>query len=182
MSQEHKATHLGPSPYEPKPSEPHAGHGGTKFEGVDARPGMVIWSLAIIAGMLVIVSAITLVVQKYLYNANPQGQLPSPLSPARVVPPNPQLQVHPWEELPDLRAHEEQVLNSTGRDPDGRLHVPIDRAMDAVVSRLPVRPGTPEGITTPGGEGREFAGALDRMPDAYRRPRIQGEIHKHAEK
>ena len=182
MSQEQKATHLGPSPHGPKPSEPHTGHAGTKFEGVDARPGLVIWSLAIIAGMLIIVGAATLGIQKFLYNINPQGQFPSPLSPTRVVPPAPQLQVQPWEELPDLRAHEDQVLSSSGRDAAGHFHIPISNAMGAVISRLHLRPDTPSGITTPGGEGRTFSGAINAMPAPYQRPRIQGEIHKSAQK
>lgn len=181
MNPEQKATHLGPSPYKPQASEPHGGHEGTRFEAVDARPSMVIWSLAIIAGTLVIVFAIVVGIQKYLYDTNPQGNLPSPLAPARVVPPSPQIEVHPWEDLPDLRAHENQILNGSGRDADGRVHIPIDRAMDAVVSRLPIRPDMPEGLTTPGGGGREFAGSVNAMPAPYGRPQIKGEIRKHAQ-
>ena len=74
--------------------------------------------------------------------------------PLPVSPPEPQLQVQPWEELPDLRAHEEKVLSSSGRDADGHLRIPINTAMDAVIPRLHLRPDTPSGITTPGGEGR----------------------------
>jgi hypothetical protein len=181
MSQEREVTPVGASSLDVPHSEPHAGHEGTRFEAVDARPGMVIWSLAIIAGMLVIVFALVVGIQKYLYDANPQGDLPSPLSPARVVPPDPQIQVHPWEELPDLRAHEEQVLNGYSKDPDGRVHIPISRAMDAIVSRLPTRPDTPTGITTPGGEGRDFSGSLQQMQAPYRQPKIKGEIRKHGQ-
>ena len=167
--------------HELKHSEPHEGHGGTKFEGVDARAGLVIWSLALIGGTLVIVFLMTIGIEKLLHDKNPPGELPSPLTPARVVPPSPQLQVHPWEELPDMRMHEEQVLNSYGKDPDGRIHIPISQAMDAVVSRLNTHPDTLPGITTPGGEGRDFAGSLNAMPAPYRRPQIQGEIQKHAQ-
>jgi hypothetical protein len=181
MNPEQKASHLGPSPYKPQVSEPRGGHEGTRFEAGDARPGIVIWSLAIIAGTLVIVFVLVVGVQKYLYDTNPQGDLPSPLAPARVVPPNPQIQVHPWEDLPELRAHEDQILNGSARDADGRVHIPIGRAMDAIVSRLPTRPDTPEGLTTPGGQGREFAGSVNAMPPPYGRPQIKGEIRKHAQ-
>ena len=167
--------------HSPKHSEPVEGHGGTKFETVDARAGLVIWSLALIAGTLVIVFALTVGIEKLLIDKNPPGPPPSPLAPARVVPPNPQLQVHPWEDLPDLRAHEEQVLNGFGRDADGRTHIPIERAIDAVVSRLTIRPDAPQGLTTPGGEGRGFAGSVNGMPPPYRRPQIQGEIRKNAQ-
>jgi hypothetical protein len=169
----------------PKHSEPHEGHAGTKFEGVDAKAGMVIWSLAMIGGTLVIVFALTIGLQKMLEKDNPVGELPSPLAPARVLAPAPQVQVHPWEELPDMRAHEDDVLNSSGKDADGHMHIPIDKAMDAVVSRLPTQPDAPQGITTPGGEGREFSLGLSDMPAPYqlphRAPQIQGEIHKHAQ-
>lgn len=182
MSQEFKsAHHLGPSPLEPKASEPHQGHGGTKFEGVDARPRFIIVSLAIIAGCLILIFAVTLPVQRYLTNTNPPGQLPSPLAPERVLPPAPQVLPHPWEELPDLRAREEQLLNMSGKDAEGHYHIPIGRAMDLVLSRLPIRPDAPPGITTPGGEGRDFAGSINSMPAPYRQPAIRGEIHKHAQ-
>ncbi len=109
----------------PKRTQPHEGHGGTRYEGIDASAGMVIWSLAIIGGTLVFVFAITIWIQRSLQVNNPPGQLPSPLAPARIVPPNPVLQVHPWEELPGVRAHEDQVLNSYGKDADGHVHIPI---------------------------------------------------------
>jgi hypothetical protein len=166
---------------EPPPTEPHGGHEGTRFEGVDAKPGLVIWSLAIIGGTLVIVFAFTVGIQKYLQQTNPPGELPSPLAPYRVLAPNPQLQVHPWEELPELRAREEKILNSYGKDPDGRVHIPIDRAMEAVVPHLKVEPNAPQGITTPGGEGRDFAGSVYNLPAPYRKPQIQGEIRKNVQ-
>jgi len=81
-----------------------------------------------------------------------------------------------------FRSHEQKVLSSSGRDADGHLRIPINTAMDAVIPRLHLRPDTPSGITTPGGEGRTFAGAVNAMPAPYSRPRIQGEIHKSAQK
>ena len=171
-----------PSATEPKHTEPHAGHGSTTFEGSDAAASIVIWSLSIIGGILVIVFAMTIGIQKLLEVKNPPGDLPSPLAPARVIPQGPLLQVHPWEELPELRAHEDQVLNSYGKDPDGHAHVPINVAMDAVVPRLNIAPNAPQGITTPGGEGREFSGSINSLPPAYRRPQIQGEIRKSGQK
>lgn len=174
----HKATRgMG----EPVETEPHTGHGGTAYEANDASVKMVLYSLAIIAGTLVFVFALTVFIEKYLQEAHPPGQLPSPLAPARIIPPEPRLQVHPWETLPDVRAHEDQVLNSSGKDAEGHMHIPIDRAMDAVVSRLNIAPNAPPGITTPGGAGRDFSGSVNAMPPAYRVPQIQGEIQKRAQ-
>jgi hypothetical protein len=165
----------------PQHTEPHLGQHGTSFEGVDARAGLVIWSLAIIGFTLVLAFALTVGIQRYLEKANPAGSAASPIAPERVVPPSPQIQVHPWEDFPDVRAHEDQVLNSYGRDSDGHTHIPIDKAIDSVVSRLNIAPNAPVGITTPGGEGRDFSGSVNSMPTPYRRPQIQGEIRKNAQ-
>ena len=166
----------------PKHSEPHGGHEGTSYEGVDAKPGLVIGSLAIIGLTLVIVFALTIGIQKYIQRRTPVGELSSPLAPARVVAPAPQLQVQPWEDLPLLRAKEEKVLNASGKDEAGHYHIPINDAMGAVVPRLKIETGAPQGLTTPGGGGRQFAGSLADMPPAYHpSPTIQGEVEKHAQ-
>ena len=167
-------------------SEPHTGHGGTSFEGGDARAGIIVWSLSIIGLTLVVIFAITIGIQKILEANNPPGKLPTPLSPGRVIPNAPLLQVHPWEELPQVRQDAEQLLNSSGTDASGHHHIPIDQAMTAVVSRLNVAPNAPEGLTTPGGEGLDFSHSLNQMPAPYQQQRkpqaqIQGEIQKHAQ-
>ncbi len=141
---------------------------------------MVIWSLAIIAGMLVGVFALTVGIQKFLYDENPIGELPSPLAPGRIVPPNPQIEVHPWEYLPDLRSQEDHVLNSYGKDANGHLRVPINRAMEAVVPSLKIRPGAPPGITTPGGEGR-YSTSVENANRAPYRIEIKGGTQKNAQ-
>ncbi len=165
----------------PKATQPVMGHEGTSFEALDAKAGLVIWSLAIIGGTLVIVFALTVGIQKWIQAKNPPGELPSPLAPARVIAPAPQIQVHPWEELPEMRAQEDQLLNSYGKYKDGRLHIPISVAMNAVLPQLKIAPNAPEGLTTPGGEGSDFSRSVNDMPPPYRRPEIQGEIRKHAQ-
>jgi hypothetical protein len=181
VDDKHKSNRL-VSPYgQEVHSEPHRGHGGTSFEGGDARAGIVIWSLALIGLTLVVIFAITVGIQKLLENNNPPGQLPSPLAKERVIPSGPLLQVHPWEELPQVREDAQKLLNSSGRDADGHMHIPIDQAMSMVVGRLNIAPGSAQGITTPGGEGRDFSGSINAMPAPYQRPQIQGEIQKHAQ-
>lgn len=169
-------------PGHPVHTEPHVGHGGTKFEGADASVKLVLFSLAIIAGTLIIVFALTVGLQKRLYNEHPVGELASPLAPYRIVPPSPQLWVHPWEELPDVRMHEDQILNGYGKDAAGHIHIPIKQAMDAVVTQLPIGPNAAVGIDMPGGQGRDFSTSVNAMPAPYQRPQIQGEIHKRAQK
>jgi hypothetical protein len=180
MSQEPNAIQLPADPPHPHAVHAHAATGATRFEENDARASMVIWSLAIIAAMLVGVFALTVGIQKFLYEKNPVGELPSPLAPERILPPNPQIQVHPWEELPQLRAREDRVLNSYGKSADGHSHVPITRAMDAVVPSLKIRPGAPPGITTPGGEGR-YAPGTENANRAPYRIEIKGGVEKSAQ-
>ncbi len=63
------------------------------------------------------------------------------------IPPEPRLEVQPWEQLKQLRAHEDQVLNSYGWvDKDkGIVHIPIDRAIDIVAQQgLPTRKEAPK--------------------------------------
>ncbi len=167
MSQDPNAVQLPPASEDPQGLHAHAA-GTTRFEANDARASMVIWSLAIIAGILAGVFALTIGIQKFLYEKNPIGELPSPLAPARILPPNPQIEVHPWDYLPQLRAHEDQVLSSYGKDANGHLRIPINRAMEAVIPTLKIRPGAPPGITTPGGEGRYSTGVENASRQPYR--------------
>jgi hypothetical protein len=63
------------------------------------------------------------------------------------LPPYPRLEVHPWEELRVLRAHEDDVLDHYRwiDKQSGVVHIPIEKAIDEVVNQLPVRPGTQGG-------------------------------------
>ncbi|HEY2906984.1 MAG TPA: hypothetical protein VGJ29_13870 [Vicinamibacterales bacterium] len=60
------------------------------------------------------------------------------------VPPEPRLQTNPREDLRDLRASEDAILNGYGwvdRN-NGVVHIPIDEAMKLTLQRgLPVRQG-----------------------------------------
>ncbi len=161
-------------------SDPVVGHGGTAYEGHDVPAGVVVWSLVIVAGLAVAGFILMIGVQKYLEYAHPPGELASPLAPDRIIPPAPQLQVHPWEDLPDMRANEMKVLESTGRDQAGRMHIPIESAMTEVVGRLKVEPNAPRGLTTPGGQGGEYSHPLNEM-HGNERPEIQGEVRKNAQ-
>jgi hypothetical protein len=179
VSQDPNAIQLPPGSEHQHSSSAHV-TGATRFEANDARASMVIWSLAIIAGMLVGVFALTVGIQKFLYEENPVGELPSPLAPARILPPNPQIEVHPWEYLPDLRAHEDQILDSYGKDANGHLRIPISRAMGAVIPSLKILPGAPPGLTTPGGEGRYSTGVENANRAPYR-IEIKGGPQKNAQ-
>jgi hypothetical protein len=171
----------------PKATEPHGGHGGTSYEGVDASVKMVIWSLVIIVVTLVISMAITIPIENTFRDTTPLGKLPSPLAPERVIPTGPLIEVHPWETLPQVNSREEALLHETGRDAAGNYQIPIDRAMQAVLPTLKIAPNAPQGLTTPGGAGLQFSQGLNKMPPGYQQPpaaapEIRGEIEKHAQK
>jgi hypothetical protein len=165
----------------PPESHPVVGHGGTAYENVDASVRMVIFSLFIIAAILVVSFAITIPIQRRLNHANPSTGYASALTPGRVIPPEPRLEVHPWDYYPELLASQEKVLNSAGKEPNGRYHVPIEQAINSVAGKLPIEPNAPQGLTIPGGQGRAFASSLADMPPGYEPPTIQGEIHKNAQ-
>lgn len=173
--------HPSPHPHDPVPlSEPIMGHGGTAYEGRDVGPGVVIISLIIIAVLVVIGFALMLGFQKFMEHSHPRGELASPLAPDRIVPPAPQVQVHPWEDLPEMRLKEEKELNTTGRDQAGRMHIPIANAMTEVLSRLKVDANAPRGLNTPGGQGLEYSRSVTQIPGGTR-PQIQGEVRKNAQ-
>jgi len=155
--------------------------GETAFEGTDAPAKVVIISLAIVAGLAAFCFALMFGYDKFLESTHPRGELPSPLSPARVVPPAPQIETHPWLDLPQMHAHEKDVLSMSGTDAAGRAHIPIDQAMDAVVAKINTKADVPTGLTIPGGQNRVFSHGLADMPAAYQKPQIEGEIHKDAQ-
>jgi hypothetical protein len=161
-------------------SDPIVGHGGTSYEGLDVHPSVVIWSLAIIAALALGAFLLMIGVQKYMEKTHPPGELASPLAAERVIPPAPQLQIHPWEEYPDMRADQQKELETTGRDKAGRMHIPIESAMTEVLSRLKIDPNAPHGLTTPGGQVLEYSRSVTEIPGASR-PQIQGEVRKNAQ-
>jgi hypothetical protein len=164
----------------PPSSDPILGHGGTNYEGNDVKAPIVVWSLVIVAGLAVAGFLLMLLVQKYFEDTNPIGASPSALAPDRVIPPAPQVQIHPWEDLPEMREAEAKTLSETGRDQAGHMHIPIDAAMSEVLTKLKVDPNAPRGLTTPGGQGREYSHTLSER-SGNERPQIQGEIHKNAQ-
>lgn len=167
-------------------------HPEVTYENTDARAGIVIGSLAIIALTLAVTAIVTLPIENLLKTANPPGKLPSPLAPARIVPAQPRIEVHPWSTYPDLKAHWQAELSKGGVGDNGERRQPISTVLDQTASSLPIRPGSGPGLTMPGGEGRTFSHALNQLPAAYREiaqpptaagaATIQGEIRKNAKK
>jgi hypothetical protein len=75
------------------------------------------------------------------------GPAASPFDSSRTLPPAPRLQVKPVADLDQVRAAQEELLNSYGwaDKATGTVRVPIDRAMDMLIERpLPARQSAPD--------------------------------------
>ncbi|HLJ50712.1 MAG TPA: hypothetical protein VKU01_32085 [Bryobacteraceae bacterium] len=124
----------------------HHGNGsgnGSGHEHREANVKLIVYSSVGLAISVVIVCVIVWGIFKF-FEANSAREA-SFVPPAVVVeelPPGPKLQVHPSEELQDLHAREEKVLGTYGwvDQKQGLVHIPIDKAMDAVAGKLPMRP------------------------------------------
>lgn len=160
------------------------------YEATDANPRITVVSMAILMAILLFSLLITIGIQKWLQVVTPEGEPASPLAPSRIVPPDPKLEVHPWETYPVLRSEEDKILNSYGKDAQGHIHIPIQKAMDDVLPTLQIEPNAPVGITTVPGQGREFSGSVHDFPPGYMQPQqpapklgvgLKGEVTKHAQ-
>jgi hypothetical protein len=99
------------------------------------------------------------------------GPPATPFEQGRALPPLPQLQVRPVQDLEQLREKEGGSLDSYGWVDRGRgiVHIPIDRAMDLLLERgLPTRPGAAAGpdhgqaspkATMPAAHGKQTGGS-----------------------
>ena len=132
---------------------PHAAHDdGDHNPGVHHETTDVNISAIILSGVALIVSAVLIsfvvwVLFKYFESREARRLAPEyPLAATQEirVPPEPRLQTNPREDLQDLRAQENQILNSYGwiDKNTGVVRIPIDEAMKLVVQRgLPAREG-----------------------------------------
>jgi hypothetical protein len=86
----------------------------------------------------------------FVSKEEPLGPPPTPFENARVLPPQPRLQVQPHMDLKTYCDQQLNDLNSYGwvDQPNGIVHIPIDEAMDDVLKQgLPTRPaGQPEEV------------------------------------
>ncbi len=79
--------------------------------------------------------------------SQPLGPAASPFTTSRTLPPEPRLQVRPLEDLKVVREGQEELLNSYAwvDRANGKVRIPIDRAMELVVERgLPARQNAPQ--------------------------------------
>jgi hypothetical protein len=103
----------------------------------------------------------------YFAKSQQLGPPASPFENARVLPPQPRLQVQPHLDLQAYCEDQLRQLESYGWvDPQNEVvRIPVDRAMDLVLQRgLPTRPA---GSAAPGATAAADAEEMRRVPDAH---------------
>jgi hypothetical protein len=137
------------------------------YEVEDASVREVVWTgVGLAIGTLIVCIAV-LGLLRVLQSAEVGARQPiTDMAVPSTLPPEPRLQEKPWEEMELFRRREDQMLTTYGwsDQANGKVRIPIDRAMDMVVQRgLPARRQAAEGMggTQPGNAGsREGANAI----------------------
>lgn len=132
---------------EPAGQEQRADSSGPPIVGHelrDLRPR----NIALFGAALVIVIGLVLAVSHWIFEYNAARQAkeqiaPSPLAHTRVPTPEPHLQVYGAQDLQEMRAAEDRVLNGYAwiDKNAGIVRIPVDRAIALLAKKgLPVRP------------------------------------------
>lgn len=126
--------------------ENHTGPKTPGPEGSDANVRDVIFSGLGVAAVTLVICLLMLGLFRFLAGSRETAAPANPLAGSQI-PPEPRLEVQPWEQLKRLRAHEDEVLNSYGwvDKSKGIVHIPIGRAIDIVAQQgLPTRQEAPK--------------------------------------
>jgi len=129
-------------------------NGSSGHESRDTGVALIAWSAAGLAVVVLIVFLLMWGTFNLLKNDQQANDVSlSPLAPAVQIPPQPQLEVHPYEQLQQLRAREHNELTTYGWQDKkaGIVRIPIDRAMDIMAQKgFPVQlPGQHPGVAKP---------------------------------
>jgi hypothetical protein len=113
------------------------------YETRDANVRGVFGFLVVLGLVLVSTALLCWGMFRYLSAGQANRAVASPFAETRQLPPGPQLQVNPREDLLRFRAQQEQALESYSWEnrSDGTVRVPIERAMELLLQKgLPVAP------------------------------------------
>jgi hypothetical protein len=120
----------------------HSSHNGAGHEHREADPRLIVETIIGLTISVIVVCVIVWGIFVLFQKTSPEEQR-SPVALAPQLPPGPRVEEHPAEELRVLHAREDYLLNTYGwvDQKAGAVHIPIDKAMDEVVGKLPMRPG-----------------------------------------
>ena len=118
----------------------HSKHNGTGHEHREADVRLVIETIIGLVISVIVVCVIVWGIFVLFQKTSPEARQ-SPVALTPQMPSGPHVEEHPAEELKALRERENDLLNRYGwvDQKAGTVHIPIDKAMDEVVSKLPVR-------------------------------------------
>jgi len=128
-------------------------HQPHREEGYERRDANVRALLNFGLGLAIVIIVILFAMRwtfRFLSAKSPVGPPPTPFENARVLPPQPRLQVEPHEDLKSYCEQQLSNLNGYGwvDQQNGVVHVPIDQAMDKLLQQgLPSRPANQPGGT-----------------------------------
>ena len=113
----------------------HHSPNGAGHERTEVSVRLIVVSLAFLAVATAIVFVLVVGIFRYFYatsSAEEATRLSQP-----VVPPEPRIEVAPYEQLQQLRAKEDHVLNTYAwvDKQSGKVRVPIDKAIDLLAAK-----------------------------------------------
>jgi hypothetical protein len=141
-------------------TEQHSPSGKTTYETRDVNVRGIVYFVAV----LFIVLVFALISMRWLFGFYSETQAlgpgVTPFANSRTLPPEPRLQVHPEADLNRMREEQDEILNSYGwvDRANGKVRIPIDRAMDLLLQKgLPARQNPPAQTPQPSASnsGRE---------------------------
>jgi hypothetical protein len=113
----------------------HQSPNGAGHEQSEVSVRLIVVSLAFLAVTTAIVFVLVIGIFRYFYDTNGTAEATRLAQP--VIPPEPRIEVAPYEQLQQLRAKEDHILNSYAwvDKENGVVRVPIDRAIDLLAAK-----------------------------------------------
>jgi hypothetical protein len=111
----------------------HHSPNGAGHEQSEVSVRLIVVSLAFLAVGTFLVFVLVVGIFRYFYDTDKTAEALR----QGVIPPEPRIEVAPYEQLQQLRAHEDHVLNSYAwvDKSTGTVRVPIDRAIDMLAAK-----------------------------------------------
>jgi hypothetical protein len=113
----------------------HHSPNGAGHEQSEVSVKLIVVSLAFLAVSTFLVLGLVVGIFRYFYASYSTAEATRLAQP--VIPPKPRIEVAPFEELQQLRAKEDHILNSyawVGQQ-GGAVRVPIDKAIDLLAAK-----------------------------------------------
>jgi hypothetical protein len=113
----------------------HSPNGAAGHETSEVSVRLIVVSLAFLAVATAIVFVLVVGIFRYFYTAYSTEETMKQTQP--VIPPQPRIEVAPYEQLQQLRVKEDHVLNTYAwvDQSTGTVRVPIDKAIDLLAAK-----------------------------------------------